>query len=484
MMMSLKKSPQIHEKEKGALSPLSSSSSKASSSIRDNSGNNKNNNKKKYVEPPSPALPSGCCRGFTNNNNVKIKNNATSTTNNNGSISSTSQQNHQQLLYQRLQSKVADLEKEVQKQAELRVMYRKRMERTQDYLRYCLQIAQDNGILDLIVKQPPLSHALSSSSIIASPQVQIPTTTTTTHLAQIIDQAKINGWYIDPIEIELEEKIGEGSTADIYKGRWRGFQVAVKCISAEFFRTNQNGVVCFVQELETLSKQRHRFVLQLMGACLDPPQHAWIVTEYLTTNLKEYLHGPANTRSKHRAVPLSPFRDRLLMALEISQAMQYLHHHNPKIIHRDLKPSNIFLDDALHVRVADFGHARFLGDQEMALTGETGTYVYMAPEVIRCEPYNEKCDVYSFGIILNELLTGKHPYIETEYGPTKIAMEVVEGKLRPMLPCDDDANLMEELIDLINLCWDANPSTRPSFAAITRTLEIYVNKLYQTISTP
>ncbi|XLT25868.1 hypothetical protein HN873_057160 [Arachis hypogaea] len=251
--MSLKKSPQIREKEKGALSPRESplsSSSKASSSIRDN-------NKKKYVEPPSPALPSGCCRGFTNNNNVTIKNNATSTTNN-GSIVSTSQQNHQ-----RLESKVADLEKEVQKQAELRVMYRKRMERTQDYLRYCLQIAQENGMLDLIVKQPPLSDALSSSSIIASPQVQIPTTTTTTHLARIIDQAKINGWYIDPIEIELQEKIGEGSTADIYKGRWRGFQVAVKCISPEFFHTNQNGVVFFVQELETLSKQRHRFVLQL-----------------------------------------------------------------------------------------------------------------------------------------------------------------------------------------------------------------------------
>lgn len=51
----------------------------------------------------------------------------------------------------------------------------------------------------------------------------------------------------------------------------------------------------------------------------------------------------------------------------------------------------------------------------------SGTYVYMAPEVIRCEPYDEKCDVYSFGVILNELLTGKYPYIETEYGPAKVS---------------------------------------------------------------
>lgn len=58
-----------------------------------------------------------------------------------------------------------------------------------------------------------------------------------------------------------------------------------------------------------------------------------------------------------------------------------------------------------------------------------GTYVYMAPEVIRCEPYNEKCDVYSYGVILNELLTGNYPYIETEYGPTKVSTSI----LRPIL---------------------------------------------------
>lgn len=139
---------------------------------------------------------------------------------------------------------------------------------------------------------------------------------------------------------------------------------------------NLNGVDFFAQELETLSKQRHRFVLQLMGACLDPPQHAWVVTEYLKTTLKEWLHGPGN-RQRKRMVPLAPFRDRVVRALEIAQAMQYLHEQRPKVIHRDLKPSNIFLDDVLHVRVADFGHARFLGDEEMALTGETGKFLFL-----------------------------------------------------------------------------------------------------------
>ncbi|KAF8401062.1 hypothetical protein HHK36_014365 [Tetracentron sinense] len=283
-------------------------------------------------------------------------------------------------------------------------------------------------------------------------------------LVAITDQAKINGWYIKPHEIELREQVGQGSTADIYRGSWRGLDVAVKCLCPDFFHSNESGVTFFVQEVKTLSRQRHPFVLRLMGACLDPPENGWVVTEFLRMTLKGWLHGHGGRR-KERSVPLPPFEERVAKALEIAQAMQYLHDQRPKVVHRDLKPSNIFLDDSMHVRVADFGHARFLDDGEKALTG---TYVYMAPEVIRGEPYNEKCDVYSFGIILNELITGYHPYVETDYGPTKIALQVGDGKLRPMLPRDDGQ--LEDLINLICLSWDEDASIRPSFAVITCTL--------------
>ncbi|CAN1217258.1 Serine/threonine-protein kinase CTR1 [Linum perenne] len=217
------------------------------------------------------------------------------------------------------------------------------------------------------------------------------------------------------IQIELQEKIGEGSTAEIYKGLWRGVEVAVKCIFPHFFHNNEdNGVTFFVQELETLSRQRHRFVLQLLGASLDPPNHAWVVTEFLGRNLKEWLHGPG-TRNKERLIPLPPLPERLTRAVEMAQAMQYLH---------EQKPNKVIHHDANHVRVADFGHARFLNDNEMALTGShnefAGTYVYMAPEVISCQPYNEKCDVYSFAVILNEIITGDYPYVETDFGPSKV----------------------------------------------------------------
>ncbi|OMO86459.1 hypothetical protein COLO4_21121 [Corchorus olitorius] len=391
-----------------------------------------------------------------------------------GSVVSTSPQPQpQQQRLQRptsnLEQQVTELEKEVQKQKEIRSMYKKRMERTQDYLRYCLQIAQENGFLDHIINSKhPISPNLFNLN--ASPQTPSPSPSPSpsflfnqSDLGMLINQARMNGWYIDPYEIQLQEVIGKGSTADIYRGVWRGMDVAIKCIYPNFFHQNENGVSFFAQEVETLSRQRHRYVLQLMGACLDPPTKAWVVTEFLGMTLKDWLHGPGNNRRRERAAPLPPLEERLARALEIAQAMQYLHEQKPKLIHRDLKPSNIFLDDAKHVRVADFG-----------------TYVYMAPEVIRSEPYDEKCDVYSFGIILNELITGNYPYIETDYGPARIALEVGEGKLRPELPEDINGD-HGELIDLICLSWHGDASVRPTFANITSNLRNILNRIKESV---
>ncbi|KAK3037281.1 hypothetical protein RJ639_029693 [Escallonia herrerae] len=354
----------------------------------------------------SSSPPTSCCRGF---NDCMIMGSTTT---------------RQPTL--KLEQQVAELEKEVLKQ--LRAMYRMRMERTQDYLRYCLQIAQENGFLDIIVnnKDDQQQCLLSSSNIPPSP----PPVQMQHHpdLSAVTDLAKTNGWYIEPHEIELHEKVGQGSTAEIYRATWRGLEVAVKCIYPDFFDSNENGVGFFAQEVETLSRQRHRFVLQLMGACLDPPNYGWVVTEFLGTTLKEWMHGPGSRR-KQRLVPLPPLGERVAKALQIAQAMQYLHEHKPMVMHRDLKPSNIFLDDSMHVRVADFGHARFLTDGEKALTGETGKNAL---------------------VIFLDL----------------IALEVGEGKLRPALP-KQEGQVDEELIELIQLSWDEDAARRPSFVTIT-----------------
>ncbi|XP_031391503.1 serine/threonine-protein kinase STY46-like [Punica granatum] len=382
-----------------------------------------------------------------------------------------------------LEQQVRDLEREVQKQKELRIMYGKRMERTQDYLKYCLQVAQENGFLHLLMNPKdtqecllsPHNFMIGNNVWLNGSPAQFPALVPSqpSDLDLISNQARANGWSIDPLEIEMKDQIGRGSTADIYRATWRGLDVAVKYMSPEFFHSNPSGAAFFAQELHTLSRQRHRFVLQLMGACLQPPDRAWVVTELLSTTLKEWLHGPGKAhqpRDLASSLPLPPMEERLARAVEIAQAMQYLHEQRPRVVHRDLKPSNVFLDDALHVRVADFGHARFLRDGEYALTAEIGTYVYMAPEVIKCEPYDEKCDVYSFGVIVNELVTGDHPYIDIDAGPAKIAMEVAEGILRPALPADNDVQL-GELIELICLSWNQDPSLRLPLSSITPKLK-------------
>ncbi|RVX17279.1 putative serine/threonine-protein kinase SIS8 [Vitis vinifera] len=132
-------------------------------------------------------------------------------------------------------------------------------------------------------------------------------------------------------QIEFQELVAEGSTARVYKGTWRGLDVAVKCIFPEYFHNNEGAVLFFTQELDTLSRQRHRSVLQLMGACLRPPDHGWLVTEFLSTTLKEWLHGRGE-RGEERTAPLPPFWERLAKALEIAEAMQYLHDQRPMVI--------------------------------------------------------------------------------------------------------------------------------------------------------
>lgn len=276
-----------------------------------------------------------------------------------------------------------------------------------------------------------------------------------------------NGWLIQAADVEIGERIARGSTADICQGIWHGMDVAVKCITQKQLQDDPKGLQSFLLEVRLLARLRHPFILQLLGACLNPPSECWLLTELLSRGtLLHFLHGDSS-RSRKRTFPLPPLPDRLRIALEISLAMQYLHGQQPKVIHRDLKPANIFLDSHLHVRVADFGFARFLMPSEAALTGETGTYLYMAPEVVRHEPYNEKCDVYSFAVLLNEILSGDPPFIESNLGAVSIACNVAKGKMRPALA---KSVVPKQLLSLIAQAWSQDPAKRPSFVQITKEL--------------
>ena len=159
---------------------------------------------------------------------------------------------------------------------------------------------------------------------------------------------------------------------------------------------------------------------------------------------------------------------RLRMALGVAQGMCAFELAKPHpLLHRDLKPSNVLLDASCKPRVADVGLARVLAPgEDPELTGETGTYLYMSPEVFGNRPYGPRADVWSFGVLLAELVSGRRPYEEHLLTPAQVAMEVSAGRLRPALPPGAPAAAAA----LAAACLDFEPQMRPPFSSLVPAL--------------
>ncbi|RWR90653.1 Protein kinase domain-containing protein [Cinnamomum micranthum f. kanehirae] len=275
-------------------------------------------------------------------------------------------------------------------------------------------------------------------------------------MASIPDHVKIptdgmDVWEIDARLLKFENKVASGSYGDLYKGSYCSQEVAIKVLKPE--RINLDMQQEFAQEVYILRKVRHKNVVQFIGACTTPPSLC-IVTEYMSGgSVYDFLH-------KQKGVFKLP--SLLKVAIDVSKGMSYLHQNS--IIHRDLKAANLLMDENEVVKVADFGVARVQA-QSGVMTAETGTYRWMAPEVIEHKPYDRKADVFSFGVVLWELLTGKVPY---EYlTPLQAAVGVVQKGLRPTIP----KHTHPKLAELLERCWQQDPSLRPDFSEIIELLQ-------------
>ncbi|KZV39347.1 hypothetical protein F511_17539 [Dorcoceras hygrometricum] len=261
----------------------------------------------------------------------------------------------------------------------------------------------------------------------------------------------IDVWEMDPNLLKFEYKVASGSYGDLYKGIYCSQEVAIKILKAE--RLNAELQKEFAQEVYIMRKVRHKNVVQFLGACTRPP-NLCIVTEYMSGgSVYDYLHKQKGTFK---------FPSLLKVAIEVSRGMNYLHQNN--IIHRDLKAANLLMDENEVVKVGDFGVARVKAETGV-MTAETGTYRWMAPEVIEHKPYDHKVDVFSFGVVLWELLTGKLPY--EHLTPLQAAIGVVQKGLRPAIP----THTHPKLIELLERCWQHDPSLRPDFTEITEILQ-------------
>ncbi|XP_059292985.1 serine/threonine-protein kinase STY17-like [Lycium ferocissimum] len=258
-------------------------------------------------------------------------------------------------------------------------------------------------------------------------------------------------WEIDIRLLKFENKVASGSFGDLYKGTYCSQEVAIKVLKPEHL--NMDMVKEFTQEVFIMRKIRHKNVVQFIGACTRPP-NLCIVTEFMSRgSIYTFLH-------KQRGAFKLPTL--LKVAIDVSKGMSYLHQN--KIIHRDLKTANLLMDEHGVVKVGDFGVAR-VQVQTGVMTAETGTYRWMAPEVIEHKPYDHKADVFSFGIVVWELLTGEIPYAYLT--PLQAAIGVVQQGLRPTIP----KSTHPKLVELLEKCWQQDPTERPDFSEILDILQ-------------
>jgi serine/threonine protein kinase/2',3'-cyclic-nucleotide 2'-phosphodiesterase (5'-nucleotidase family) len=261
-----------------------------------------------------------------------------------------------------------------------------------------------------------------------------------------LTSANLCRWIIDFKQLSIGKEIGTGTYGTVYRGTWKGVDVAVKRFINQ--RMTEKVMLGFRAEVAFLSELHHPNVVMFIGACIKKP-NLCVVTEYVKK-------GSLRSVLTDNTIKLR-WQQKLMMLRGAAMGINYLHTLNPLLIHRDLKSDNLLVDENWNVKVADFGFAR-IKEENMTMT-RCGTPCWTAPEVIRGEKYSEKADVYSFGIVMWEVLTRKIPYEGRNF--MNITMDVLEGR-RPQLPIDCPKTYKK----LMKSCWHADPAKRPTMAKV------------------
>uniref|UniRef100_A0A8D3E3R0 mitogen-activated protein kinase kinase kinase n=1 Tax=Scophthalmus maximus TaxID=52904 RepID=A0A8D3E3R0_SCOMX len=249
-------------------------------------------------------------------------------------------------------------------------------------------------------------------------------------------------WEVPFEEISDLQWVGSGAQGAVFLGKLHGQEVAVKKV-----RNIKE------TDIKNLRKLKHPNIITFKGICTQAPCYCILMEYCAQGQLYEVL------RAGRKITPS------LLMdwAMGVAGGMNYLHLH--KIIHRDLKSPNILITYDDSVKISDFGTSKELSDKSTKMSF-AGTVAWMAPEVIRNEPVSEKVDIWSFGVVLWEMLTGEVPYKDVD--SSAIIWGVGNNSLQLPVPdsCPDSFKL------LLRQCWNCKPRNRPSFRQTLLHLDI------------
>ena len=285
-----------------------------------------------------------------------------------------------------------------------------------------------------------------------------------------------------------QEPVGFGTYGTVYKASWRGRDVAVKVLklpertadateaaNSALRKKVEEITKDFVTEVEICADLNHPNLVRLLGYA-DHPSLVLVHELLRGKSLDQQLYIE-NWKPSHRQV--------LLAGLDVARGMDYLHTrfladdniHDQPIIHRDLKTPNLLLveeqpgTEDIHLKIADFGLSRDKGldeanySQTVLMTG-CGSVLWMAPEVLLGQKYNEKVDVYSYAMCMVEMVDCKLPWAGSATG-AEVPNRVTRGDRpeRQLIDCEDD------LRDLIQQCWSQSPQRRPEFGDVVSALE-------------
>ncbi|GLU02684.1 hypothetical protein SLE2022_199250 [Rubroshorea leprosula] len=265
-----------------------------------------------------------------------------------------------------------------------------------------------------------------------------------------------------------ENILGRGGFGTVYRGELHsGTKIAVKRMKSSIM--NEKALAEFKSEIAVLTKVRHRNLTALLGYCLDGNERL-LVYEYM----------PQGTLSRHlfnwKEEGLKPLEwtRRLIIALDVARGLEYLHGlARQSFIHRDLKPSNILLGDDMHAKIADFGLVRLVPDGKYSVdTRIAGTFGYLAPEYGVTGRVTMKVDVFSFGVILMELITGRKALDETQsedslhvvawFRRMHVNKDTFQQAIDPTIELDEDTLAsISTVAELAGHCSAEDPNQRP-----------------------
>ncbi|CAH0560479.1 unnamed protein product [Brassicogethes aeneus] len=255
-------------------------------------------------------------------------------------------------------------------------------------------------------------------------------------------------WEIDHNELMLNEELGSGQFGVVRKGKWRGsIEVAVKMMKEGTMSEDD-----FIEEAKVMTKLQHTNLVQLYGVC-SKKRPIFIVTEYMKYgSLLNHLRRYETTLCNNRGLLLD-------MCIQVCKGMAYLERHN--YIHRDLAARNCLVGTENIVKVADFGLARYvLDDQYTSSGGSKFPIKWAPPEVLNYTRFSSKSDIWAYGVLMWEVFScGKMPY-----GRLKNT-EVVE-RVQKGLILEQPKACYKEVYDVMRKCWSHLPENRPSFRVL------------------